>query len=398
MGEGRVVSARAARVGITKRAVWNLSAAHLMNDLMTAGIVPALLPLYRAAFHLSYTQAGLIVLVSFLTSSVFQPVFGFVSDRRPRVWFLPLGVFLSCAGLALTGIAPSYPWLLFFIALSGLGSGAFHPEASRGTHLAAGNAKGMAQAIFQVGGNAGQALGPMMVPLLILATGLRGLLLFLVLAGAALFVTWRLLPWYRTRVAKYRMDKKKVEGRNRIAGVSLLVMVVVLRSWCQIGVTGFLPFFYARQQIPLSRSEWFNFLFLAAGAVGTFIGGTLSDQRGKKWLLVGSMALSVPFAWILPYAKGVWAALDLILFGFLVLSSFAVTVVYAQWLLPRNIGLASGLMIGFGVGAGGIGATLLGYIADRFGVATVFKGLVFLPATAALLSVFLTDDRALAKS
>ena len=369
--------------GLKKDAIWTLSAAHLMNDLVTVGIVPALLPLYKAAFHLSYTQAGLIVLFSYLTSSVMQPFIGMATDKKPYVWFLPFGVALSTAGLALTGAARSFPLLLLFISFSGLGSGAFHPEASRGAHMAAGGAKGLAQAIFQVGGNAGQALGPLMIPLFVLATGIHGLLWFLVLSVVAFGLTARMLPWYKVQIANNHKAKRQIQGRNRIGAVALLVVIVVLRSWVQIGGAGFLPFYLVHQHIPLSQAELYDFLFLGAGAVGTFIGGILSDKLGKKWILFTSMLLSIPFAGLLPHtAGGVWGIVVLIAFGLSVLSSFAVTVVYCQQLLPRNLALASGLMIGFGVGAGGIGATMMGSLADSYGVSTIFNLLVFLPIAA----------------
>ncbi|WP_430734202.1 MFS transporter [Fodinisporobacter ferrooxydans] len=380
--------------------VWqvsNLGFAHMVNDLMTTGLVPALLPLYKHAFHLNYTQTGLIVFMSYLTSSVMQPIFGYFTDRKPKLWLLPAGVFLSCLGLALSGIAPSLPWVLVFVAISGLGSGAFHPEASRGAHLAAGRGKGLAQAIFQVGGNAGQAFGPLMIPLFLMATGIRGVMWFLALGVFVFVVLWRLLPWYRMRMEQEQKRKRTIEGNNRIWAVILLVFVVILRSWCQIGVSGFLPFFYQQQHMSLNTAELFNFLFLGAGAVGTFIGGTMSDRIGKKWLLLGSMLLSAPFAFLLPKLHGTLAAIDLIAFGFLVLSSFAVTVVYCQMLLPKNIAMASGLMIGFGVGAGGIGATMLGWITDHFGVGAVFDFIVLLPLLGAIISAFLVNDQTLIK-
>lgn len=367
---------------------------HFINDLMTVGIVPALLPLYRDAYHLTYTRAGLIVLLSYLMSSVMQPLFGYLTDKYPKTWLLPFGVVLSTLGLALTGLATNFTWLLILISLSGLGSGAFHPEASRGTHLAAGSAKGRAQAIFQVGGNLGQAFGPLMVRLAILQTGLKGLPWFSILAVVSLFLTLPTLPWYRETLHREHNKRREIAGRNNIPGLILLVVVVVLRSFCQIGVAGFLPFFFAEQHVGYSVSETYTFLFLGAGALGTFLGGSLSDRIGKKRLLLFSMLVAIPFAWLLPHASGIWIVLDLVLFGFSVLSSFAVTVVYCQTLLPRNIALASGLMIGFGVGAGGIGATLLGHISDVYGVATVFDILGFLPIAATVLSLFLPNDRA----
>lgn len=386
---------RTAPAGIKQDAVWSLSVAHLLNDLVTTGLVPALLPVYKLAFHLTYLQTGLIVLTSYFASSVMQPLFGLFTDRRPAPWLLPLGVFLANAGLALTGAAPSFGWVLLCVFISGLGSGAFHPEASRLTHLAAGSARGRAQAIFQVGGNTGQAIGPALIPLFILDTGVHGLLWFLLTGLLALAVTARLVPWYAAHQRAEQQRRHQVQGRNRVGAVVLLVFIVILRSWCQIGVSGFLPFYYTHQHIPLSHAELLTFLFLAAGAISTYIGGAWSDKLGRKWLLALSLVAAIPFAWLLPYAHGIWAALDLLLFGFTILASFAATVVFCQQLLPRNIGLASGLMVGFGVGAGGIGATLFGYVSDHFGVQLVFQWIGMLPLVAAVISLLLPSDKPL---
>jgi len=388
------VAALAPAPGLKKEAVWTFSGAHLMNDLMTVGIVPALLPLYKAHLHLNYTQTGMILLFSYLMSSVMQPLFGYLTDRAPKVWLLPLGVTLSCLGLALTGVMPTFTLVLVCISISGLGSGIFHPEAARGTHLAAGARKGLAQAIFQVGGNAGQALGPLMVTILVAPVGLTGLAWFLLLAVLAFLLTVRLLPWYRQRIIEEKLKKRVAAGKNRTLGLSLLLVVVVLRSWCQVGVAGFLPFYYEKHfHMTVGNADLFTFVFLGAGAIGTFFGGALSDRLGRKRLLVLSLVFSVPFAWLLPGAEGIYRVIVLFIFGFSILSSFAVGVVYAQMLLPRNIALASGLMIGLGVGAGGIGAFFLGAISDAYGVATVFQLLAFVPLLASAVSLFLPGDR-----
>ncbi len=397
MSINTAVSSQTRATEMNKKAVWTFSAAHLVNDLMTTGIVAPLLPLYKASLHLSYGQAGLIVLASFLTSSVMQPLFGFLTDRKPTVWFLSMGVFLSCFGLAMTGLAPSLPWVLFFIGLSGLGSGAFHPEAARGTRLGAGETKGLAQAIFQVGGNVGQALGPMMIPLFLIRTGYRGLLWFLVLAVLSLLLTIRILPWYRKGMKLAVEARKQITGKNNTSGMALLTVFIVLRSWCQIGVAAFLPFFFA-SRMTLGKAEWLDFVFLFSGAVGTFFGGVLSDRIGQKRLLVLSMAVAIPFAWLLPHVHGVISVIVLVFFGFSVLSSFAVTVVYGQWLLPKNIALASGLTIGLGVGAGGIGAELLGRISDALGILVVFDILAVVPILAMIMAFFLPNDRKLKQS
>lgn len=385
----------AAEVGQRKpfyrRAVYTFSAAHFMNDLVTTGMVPALIVLYKEALNLSFTQSSLIVLISYLTSSISQPVFGMLTDRKPRVWLLSAGVFASITGLALTGVAPSFAWLLFFIAISGLGSGAFHPEASRGTHLASGGNKGRAQAVFQVGGNAGQAFGPLMIPLLIIHTGLKGLLWLIPLALLSLPLTLRMLGWMRKQIEEAASRKKAITGSNNIPGAILLIGVIILRSWCQLGVVVFLPFYMTHMS--LAAAETLNFVFVGAGALGTFIGGIWSDRIGLKRLMVGSMLIATPFALLLPHLKGIWTVVILLIFGFSVLASFSVTVVYMQKLLPKNIGLASGLSIGAGVGAGGIGSVFLGSIADHYSVSTVFVILSLLPLIGALLALFLPNDR-----
>ncbi len=375
------------------RGVWTFGSTHFLNDLMTTGIVPALLPLYKAAFHLNYLQASLIVLVSYLTSSIMQPVLGIWTDRKSLVWLLPLGVFLSNLALALTGAAPSYIWVLILVGLSGLGSAAFHPEAARGTYFASGTSRGLAQAIFQVGGNSGQAVGPLLIPLFLLHTGIHGLLWLLVLAVVAIFLAGQIVPWYRDEVRSHQKTVRQIQGDNRWGGMILLVLIIILRSWSQIGVAAFLPFILQRQ-MSLGSAEIVDFIFLGAGAVGTFLGGMVSDRMSKKSVILTSLVGAIPFALMLPHVHSDWAtAVVLLLFGFFVLSSFAVTVVYAQMLLPRNLALASGLNIGFGVGAGGIGAMVLGAVSDHYGVGVVFQILSVLPLFAAALAVFLPRDK-----
>ena len=376
---------------IYRRAVFTISGAHFLNDLVTTGMVPALVVLYKQAFQLNYTQSTLIVLVSYITSSVAQPLFGMFTDRHPRVWWFTIGVFLSITGLALSGIAPSLPWLLLFVGISGLGSGAFHPEASRGTHLASGGKKGLAQAIFQVGGNSGQAVGPLMIPLFLVHTGIKGLVWFLPVAILSLLYTGQLLRWLNRSVKETSKSQMQLQGENNLTGVILLSAIIILRSWCQIGVVVFLPFYLHHMSI--QASETLNFVFVGAGALGTFIGGMWSDRLGLKRLLLLSMFVATPFAILFPYLSGFLSYVDLLLFGFSVLSSFSVTVVYMQKLLPKNIALASGLSIGFGVGAGGIGSIFMGSLSDWLGVSIVFGLLSILPLLGGIIAIFLPSDR-----
>lgn len=378
---------------MNRDAVWSICGSHFLNDLSTTGLVPALTQLYKPMFHLNYTEISLIVLVSYITSSVAQPLFGAWADRHPRAWMLPLGLFLSTLGITLTGIAPSYGVLLLMVAVSGLGSGAFHPEASRVAHLAAGRTKGLAQAIFQVGGNGGQAIGPLIVSLFILSAGIHSILWMFVGVALGLLFTLRLYPWYKASLRDYEKARKTIEGENRIGAVVLLVIVIVLRSWCQIGIAQFMPFYYAHKfGMSYQLSDALMFIFLGAGALGTFIGGALADRMPKQRILLLSMLCSIPFGFGLPFLHGAWAVVALLPFGFFILSSFAVTVVYMQMLLPRNVSLASGLTIGFGVGAGGIGATFFGVLADHVGLTSVLYILMVVPIVGAILSAFLPVD------
>lgn len=378
-----------------RRELFSLSGVHFINDLMTTGLVPALLPLYKDAFNLNYFQAGIILFVSMLTSSVAQPIFGVITDKNPKTWFMPVGICLTGFGLTASGYAPAYWVLLILVGLSGIGSGIFHPEAMRGAYMAAGTARGTAQAIIQVGGNFGQSVGPLLLPLFLIATGLHGLGWFVLATVAGLALVLSVMPWYKRSLAENKARQKKIKGRNHVAGLCLLTVVVILRSWTQIGVAGFLPFLYLHQGIALKYGDLLTFLFLGAGALGTFIGARVSDRISRKWLLFISMAVTVPFAWLLPHVHGVLSIIILFLFGFFVLSSFAVTVVYGQMMFPKNIGLVSGLMVGFGIGAGGIGATMIGWLSDLYGVNAIFAFLALLPLVAALLSLLLPSERSL---
>lgn len=380
--------------GFYPRALAIFSSSHFLNDLVTTGMVPVLVVMYKDAFDLNYTQSTLIVLISYLTSSITQPLFGAITDKKPRTYLFPLGVFLSIAGLALTAIAQSLLWLLIFIAISGFGSGIFHPEASRGTHFASGDRKGLAQAIFQVGGNSGQAFGPLMIPLFLIHTGIDGLIWLLPVAFLSLFLTIPLLRWLNKNVTNFQAKKKELKGENHILGATLLVIVIILRSWCQVGVVIFLPFYITH--LTLAQVEILNFIFVGAGALGTLIGGMLGDKLGMKNLIIASMFIAAPFALIFPYVNGWLTVVVLLLFGFSVLSSFSVSVVYMQKLLPKNIALASGLTIGFGVGAGGIGSVLMGGISDIVGVSLVFSILSLLPLVGGLIALFLPSEKKLA--
>lgn len=373
-----------------------LSGAHLLNDLMIA-VIPAMLPLLQTAFQLNYAQLGMVVMVSNLMSSFIQPVFGYLTDRKPVNWLLPVGLFTVGLGLALVAIVPSYGWLLFAVALSGLGSASFHPEASKTAHLASNQNRGLSQSIFQVGGNIGQALGPLMLPLFLVYTGIDGSWWFIILALIGVLLMYRIVPWLKQRNKEENERKKKGKnGTNRIPSTIVLTLVVIFRSTVVVGISSFLPLYYVNVlDMSVSQASIHAFVFLFAGALGTFCGGPLADRWGNRTIIILSTLLSIPFLLALPYVRGVLAVIVLILLGFCLLSTNAVSVVYGQKLLPQKIGMVSGLMVGLSIGSAGIAATVLGYFADLWGMLFVFSLLAVVLSTGCLLSLFLPTDRVL---
>lgn len=395
-GPQPVANAPQADVGGEKpqlRILWRISLAHLLNDMLTS-VVPALLPLVQKLLGLTYAQVGVVVMVANVTSSLLQPVVGAWTDRRPLPQLMPVAFLVTGCGLvALAGTA-SFAQLLVAVSLIGIGSAVFHPESSRVAHLAAGTRKGLAQAIFQVGGNAGQAVGPLLVPFVFLPFGLQGGwgLAAAAAVGAAVLVP--VARWMRRRSQQRALRVAPAVQPAAYGTLVLLVAVVTMRSWIHSGVSSFVPLYQVDVRgVSIMEAEVNLFLFLFAGALGTFLGGPLSDRIGRKNVVVASMIGAVPFLLLLPYASGVWSALVLFLLGLISLSSFAVTVVYAQQLVPGRVGMVSGLMIGLAIGAGGIGATVLGMVADRWGLDALLQGMVLLPLIGLFLALPLPDDR-----
>lgn len=370
-----------------------ISIGHLLNDLMTS-VLPAMLPILKIEFGLTYMQLGIIILVANASSSLIQPLFGYISDRKPLLWLLPTGVFFTGLGLASIAFTPSYPWLLAVIAISGIGSAAFHPEASRGAHLAAGKGKGFAQSIFQVGGNGGQALGPLMIPLFLSNMGSKGTAFFIIPAILAMFLLLTLHPWMKEKRLNQHTNHKELKGKDRPFALSLLVFVVTMRSWVIIGITSFLPLYYINiLNMTVDEASIYTFIFLFMGAIGTFLGGPLADKFGKKFIVNGSLLLAIPFIFIITKVHGLPGMISIGLFGLVIFSSFAVTVVFGQELIPGKVGMASGLMLGFAIGAAGVGAMILGYFADTVGLLFILNLLGGLLITSGLISLFLPNDK-----
>ena len=352
-----------------------------MVDL-NASSIPALLPLLRLEFGLNYAALAAIVMVSNLTSSVIQPLFGALTDRRYFPWLLAVAPVLASVGAAALGFASSYSMLLLFVALAGMGVSAYHPEASRGAYTAAGDQRVTGMSIFSVGGNIGYAFGPLVVALgAALIGGVHGTLLFLPLGLIAGMALWRRLG--RQRVDFRQHGRPAGEGAP-LWGVMLLVFVVFLRSAAQVGVMSFLPLYLANTGAAAGSAGIVLFFFLLAGAVGTMVGGPISDRYGRKLILVVSFMLAAPLLYVLPHAHGLLLMVALLLLGFVVVATFSTTVVLAQEFLPKSVGMAAGLTLGFAIGAGGFVVLALGQYADLHGVRAALDLLWWLPVIGVL--------------
>jgi len=377
---------------LNKKALAILSAGHLVTDV-NQGALPALLPFFKEALNLSYTMAGAIVLSSNLTSSVIQPAFGHLSDRRPMGWFLPLAPLIACLGLSVTGFVSHYPLLLLCVILTGIGIAIFHPEGFKTAYYFTGDKKVTGMSIFAVGGNLGIAFGPMVAITLVTFFGLKGTV-GLIVPGIVIAVI--LLIFNRstlsTTVETAHKEATKEMRRpltgNQKRSFSLLVSIATLRAWTQFGMATYIPFYYINylKGNPLYAGKLVS-TFLFAGALGTLLGAPLADRWGHKKFLSATLALSSPLLLLFYVSSGSMTFVFLGISGMVLISTFALTTVMGQALLPQHLGMASGMMVGFTMSAGGLGVTLLGVIADTWGVPIAIKSIFALPLIAFVLSL-----------
>ena len=378
------------RVRPATRLIALLALGHLVTDI-NQGSLPALLPFLKNAHGLSYAAVGSIVLAANLMSSLIQPVFGYLSDRTTRRWLLPLSVATSGAGLALTGVAPNYMSLFVLIFVMGLGVAAYHPEGYKTATGVAGDRKATALSWFSLGGNVGVAIGPPLITALVTGFGLVGSLGMLVpsLVMAGLLVA--ALPWIAAAATPRSLSHAVTRsGVNRPGAMAILVTVVAIRSMASTGFTTFIPFYYVDHLGSDPRVVGpLLFVFLGAGAVATVIAGPLADRWGARSITRWAFAAAVPAGVVFMLTGGVAAVVMLGIVGAILISVFSVSVVLGQAYLPRNTGMASGLIVGFAIGAGGLGVTGLGWIADHHGVPTVLWISALLPAVGFLVARFL---------
>lgn len=383
--------------GFLFRIVGAAAFAHLLNDLIQA-VLPAIFPLLKADYALSFGQIGMIALVYQVTASLLQPWVGLYTDKHPMPWLLPGGMCVTLVGIALLAGAPSYPWLLVASAVIGVGSATFHPEASRVARLASGGRFGTAQSTFQVGGNAGSAIGPLLTALIVIPHGQSAVAWFMLAALLAIAVLWRITQWNRRygQAQLKGLARSQGEGLDR-AGVWRAMVVIALLMFAKFvyiaAFTNYFTFYLIQHfQLGVQDSQLFLFIFLAAVALGTFAGGPVGDRIGRKAVIWVSFLGVAPFALALPYVNLFWTAVLAIAIGLIMSSAFAALVVYAQEAVPGRVGMVSGLMFGLMFGLSGIGAAALGSLADARGIVWVYHAVSFLPLLG-LTTAFLPDTR-----
>jgi MFS transporter, FSR family, fosmidomycin resistance protein len=376
-----------------------ISVCHLLNDLVQS-LISAVYPMLKTSFHLSFSQLGLITLTYQLTASLLQPLAGFYTDRRPRPFSLVLGMSFTLLGLLLLSIAPYFTALLVGAAIVGMGSAVFHPESSRVARLASGGRHGLAQSVFQVGGNAGSALGPLLAALIVLPRGQASIAWFSLVALAAIILLARVGVWYRRKLAVAGTAAGQAApppalSTRRIAGsMAILGVLIFSKYFYMASLTNFYTFYLIDTfQLSVRSAQLHLFLFLGAVAAGTILGGPIGDRIGRKRVIWASILGVLPFTLLLPHASLLWTAVLSVVIGLVLSSAFSAILVYAQDLVPGRVGLISGLFFGFAFGMGGIGAALLGVLADRTSIGFVYQVCSFLPALG-ILTAFLPDQRA----
>jgi FSR family fosmidomycin resistance protein-like MFS transporter len=376
----------------------SLSFCHLLNDLIQS-LIPALYPLLKAEFDLDFVQIGLITLAFQLTASLLQPTVGFYTDKRPQPYSLALGMGSTLIGLLLLSVAHSYTVVLIAAALIGTGSAIFHPEASRVARMASGGRYGTAQALFQVGGNAGQAIGPLLAAFIVLPYG-QGAIAWVSMAAliAMAFLT-RIGMWYganlRPSLKAVQTNAAALEAALPRARVFFLITILMVLLFSKnvytASLTSFFTFYLIeRFDLTIQAAQIQLFIFMTAIAVGTLVGGALTDRIGRRPMIWISILGVLPFTMAMPYADLFWTGVLTILIGLLTASAFPAVLVYAHEVMPGRVGLVSGMFFGFAFGLGGLGAAVMGGIADAYGIAVVYKICSFLPILG-IVAWFLPD-------
>lgn len=368
--------------------LFTISFTHLLNDMVQA-VLPSVYPLIKTNFDLSFSQIGIITLTVQTTASLLQPFVGIYADRRPRPYFLALAMVFVLAGIVFVAFAPSYATILVAVCFLGIGSSIFHPEASRVAYMAAGDRRGLAQSIFQLGGNTGSAIGPLLAALIVMPYGQHYIIWFAVAAIAGFLILIQIGNWYKGHLnlkasqpaqVEAEVDKPNLSSKKVAFSVFILLMLIFSKYVYLASMTSYFTFYLIDKfHVSVQYSQIHLFIFLAAVAVGTVLGGSLGDKYGRKYIIWISILGAAPFTLMLPYANLFWTGTLSIFIGVIISSAFSAILVYAQELMPGKIGMISGLFFGFAFGMGGLGSALLGVLADHTSINYVFQVCAFLP-------------------
>ena len=376
-----------------------ISFSHFLNDMLQS-LILAIYPVLKATFALSFTQIGLITLTYQITASLLQPLIGFYTDHYPKPYSLAMGMGCTLTGVMFLALAPSYEMVLIAAAMVGIGSSIFHPESSRVARMASGGRYGLAQSIFQVGGNAGTAMGPLLAAWIVIPRGRGSLAWFSVVPLLAAFVLLRVGGWYKRRLSQRKKRAKSTElvqgalpGRTVAGAMIVLLILIFSKFFYLVSLSSYYTFYLmGKFHLSVQSAQIHLFIYLFAVAVGTVIGGPIGDRIGRKRVIWASILGVAPFTLILPYASLAWNAPLTFIIGLILASAFSAILVFAQELMPGKVGMVSGLFFGLAFGMAGIGAAVLGKLADAYGIEYVYRLCSFLPLLG-MFTAFLPDIR-----
>ena len=364
--------------------LFSIAFAHLLNDLLQA-VIPAAYPILKQNFNLTFTQIGLITLAYQLAASILQPLVGLYTDKRPKPFSQIFGMLFTLSGIVSLSYAWSFEMILVSVVLVGIGSSIFHPEASRISFLASGGKRGLAQSIFQLGGNAGTAIGPLLVALIVVPNTQFYIIWFAIVALIGLLVLSRIAIWYQSHLSlrstkKAVIDLPNLSQKTIVISVSILMILIFSKFFYMASMSSYFTFYLIEKfGLSVQDAQFYLVLFLASCAVGTLIGGPLGDKFGRKYVIWFSVLGAAPFTLLLPYMDLFWTGVLSVVIGMIISSAFPAILVYAQELLPKKLGMVSGLFYGFAFGMGGLGSALLGNLADHTSINYVYHICAFLP-------------------
>jgi FSR family fosmidomycin resistance protein-like MFS transporter len=367
--------------------LFTISFAHLLNDMLQS-VVPSVYPLIKSRFHLTFSQIGLITLTYQLTASILQPFVGFYTDKKPRPYSLVIGMGFTLLGLLAVSFAASFIAVLLAVSLIGIGSSIFHPDSSKVAHLASGGRKGLAQSIFQLGGNAGSAIGPLLAAIIVAPYGQFNLIWFCLAALAGMIILSTIARWYQQQLDLKALNKNKavadvhrsLSKKRILFSLGILMVLIFSKYFYLASMTSYYTFYLIDKfHLSLQQSQIYLFAFLGAVAAGTLLGGPLGDRFGRKYIIWISILGVAPFTMMMPYASLFWTGILSVIIGLIISSAFSAILVYATDLVPGKVGLIAGLFFGLAFGMGGLGSAVLGHLADKTSIEYVFKVCAFLP-------------------